>query len=341
LGLFDFLKTELAIDPGSRTMRFVSNDKIVQQPSRVAVREKTGEVVALGDEATDHSADKIVRPINATIADYRYFEELVGGLMSQAEGKKFIEPTYKMVFAVPNGSSEVEKRAYRDSAEHCGASEINLVPQAIAALLGLGVELEGNKGVMIIDIGARKTEISIVSEYGILANKLYRIGGEDFTNDLRYYLKRENGLNIDQDYAEKIKKNIGEVGSGGKVETQREFKISNTELLQKQEKNPTITNTVVAERFEKYFQIFEEAILELLETVPFNVTENIMESGLIVVGGSANIPGVAKRLSLDQKLKVSVPKNADLSVTYGLMNILKDRDKYRKYYFETVDGDDD
>jgi len=216
MGIFSFTQ-EIAMDLGTANTIITLNGKIVvDEPSIVALDRRTDKLLAVGTKAqlmhgkTPENI-KTVRPLrDGVIADFYAAEQMMRGLIKMASPKKrLFSPNLRMVICVPSGSTEVELRAVRDSAEHAGGRDVYMLYEPMAAAIGIGIDVEAPEGNMIVDIGGGTTEIAIISLGGIVANKSIRIAGDDFTADIQEYMRRQHNLRVGERTAEIIKINVG------------------------------------------------------------------------------------------------------------------------------------
>ena len=199
MGLFSFLTQDIAIDLGTANTIIIMNDKmVVNEPSIVAVDKKTEKVIAIGERARQmqgktHEYIKTIRPLrDGVIADFNAAEQMIRGMIKMANGKsKFFSPSLRIVVCIPSGSTEVELRAVRDSAEHAGGRDVYMIYEPMAAALGIGLDVEAPEGNMIVDIGGGTTEIAVISLGGIVTNKSIRIAGDDLTDDIQEYMRHQ------------------------------------------------------------------------------------------------------------------------------------------------------
>ena len=217
MGIFDFFTQEIAIDLGTANTLIIHNDKVVvDEPSIVAIERSSGKVIAVGKKAMQmhgktHEDIKTIRPLkDGVIADFQAAEYMIRGMIKMINQKKrMFTPSLKMVICIPSGITEVEKRAVRDSAEHAGGKEVFLIHEPMAAAIGIGIDVLEPMGNMIIDIGGGTSEIAVIALGGIVCDKSIRVAGDDFTNDIVDYMRRQHNLLIGERSAEKIKIEVG------------------------------------------------------------------------------------------------------------------------------------
>src|SRR5690554_2113361 len=218
MGLFSFLSQELAMDLGTANTIIIHNDKIVvDEPSIVALDRRSDKLVAIGEKARQmhgktHDNIYTIRPLrDGVIADFNAAEQMIRGMikMMDQNKKRLFTPSLTIVVCIPSGSTEVEIRAVRDSAEHAGGREVYMIYEPMAAAIGIGIDVESPSGCMIVDIGGGSTEIAVISLGGIVSNKSIRIAGDDLTADIVEYMSRMHNLKVGERTAETIKIKVG------------------------------------------------------------------------------------------------------------------------------------
>ena len=216
MGLFSFTQ-EIAMDLGTANTIIITGGKIVvDEPSVVALDRRTDKMIAVGEKAKlmhekTHENIRTIRPLrDGVIADFYACEQMMRGLIKQVNTRnRLFSPSLRMVIGVPSGSTEVELRAVRDSAEHAGGRDVYLVFEPMAAAIGIGIDVEAPEGNMIVDIGGGSTEIAVISLGGIVSNNSIRIAGDDLTADIQEYMSRQHNVKVSERMAERIKINVG------------------------------------------------------------------------------------------------------------------------------------
>ncbi|HWR99136.1 MAG TPA: rod shape-determining protein MreB, partial [Prolixibacteraceae bacterium] len=210
MSFFSFLTQEIAIDLGTANTIIIYNGKVVvDEPSVVTIDTKTEKLVAIGEKARQmqgktHSNLKTIRPLrDGVIADFNAAEQMIRGMIKMINPKKrFFAPALKMVICIPSGSTEVEIRAVRDSAEHAGGRDVYMIYEPMAAAIGIGLDVEAPEGNMVVDIGGGTTEIAVISLGGIVTNKSIRIAGDDLTADIMEHMRHQHNVKIGERTAE-------------------------------------------------------------------------------------------------------------------------------------------
>jgi rod shape-determining protein MreB len=216
MGLFSF-QQELAIDLGTANTIIIHNDKVVvNEPSIVAIDQHTGKLIAIGEKARQmhgktHEDIKTIRPLrDGVIADFQAAELMIRGMIKMINTKrKLFTPSLKMGVCIPSGSTEVERRAVRDSAEHAGGRDVYMIFEPMAAAIGIGLDVEAPEGCMVVDIGGGTTEIAVIALGGIVCNQSIRVAGDGFTSDIQTYMRHQHNIKIGERTAEEIKIQVG------------------------------------------------------------------------------------------------------------------------------------
>lgn len=336
MGLFNFFTQELAIDLGTANTLIVYRDEVmVDEPSIVAKNRTTGEIMAIGHQAMQmhgktHEDIKTIRPLkDGVIADFEAAEQMLRGMIDMIDRKnKFFTPYLRTVICIPSGITAVEKRAVKDSAERAGSKEVYLIPEPMAAAIGIGIDVEEPIGNMIIDIGGGTTEIAVIALAGIVCDQSIRIAGDEFTNDIMEYMRREHNILIGERSAENIKIQVG--SASPELENPPEdYAVNGRDLMTGIPKQITVTYTEIAGALDKSIAKIEEAILKALEITPPELAADIYQKGLFLTGGGALIRGLDKRISKKTKLQVYVAEDPLKAVARGTAIALKNYQRFK------------
>lgn len=334
MSLFSFTQ-EVAMDLGTANTIITLNGKIVvDEPSIVALDRRTDKLIAVGEKARQMHGKtpeniKTVRPLrDGVIADFYAAEQMMRGLIKMATSKKrMFSPNLRMVISVPSGSTEVELRAVRDSAEHAGGRDVYMLYEPMAAALGIGIDVEAPEGNMIVDIGGGTTEIAIISLGGIVANKSIRIAGDDFTADIQEYMRRQHNLRVGERTAEKIKINVGSALT--ELENPPEdYVVHGPNQMTALPMEVPVSYQEIAHCLEKSISKVEMAVLSALEQTPPELYSDIVRRGVYLAGGGALLRGLAKRLSDKINIRFNVAEDPLHAVAHGTGIALKNVDKF-------------
>tara|TARA_R110002096_G_scaffold136909_10_gene289924 strand:- start:2613 stop:3638 length:1026 start_codon:yes stop_codon:yes gene_type:complete len=336
MGLFDFFTQEIAIDLGTANTLIIHNDKVVvDEPSIVAIDRTTGKVIAVGKKAMQmhgktHENIKTVRPLkDGVIADFQAAEYMIRGMIKMINNnkKRYFNPQLRMVICIPSGITEVEKRAVKDSAEHAGGKEVYLIHEPMAAAIGIGIDVLEPMGNMIIDIGGGTSEIAVIALGGIVADKSIRVAGDDFTNDIVDYMRRQHNLLIGERSAERIKIEVGSA-LPELDNPPDDYAIQGRDLMTGTPKEIKVSYTEIAHALDKSITKIEAAILNALEMTPPELSADIYRTGLYLAGGGSLLRGLDKRISHKTKLPVHVAEDPLRAVARGTGIALKNASKF-------------
>ena len=289
---------DMGIDLGTaNTLVYIKGQGIVvREPSVVAIRDDSKEVLAVGEEAKrmiGRTPGNIVaiRPMkDGVIADFDVTESMLRYFIQKAAAKKGVV-TPRIAICVPYGVTEVEKRAIEEAARTAGARDAYLIEEPMAAAIGAGLRVEEPEGNMVVDIGGGTTEIAIISLGGIVTAKSIRIGGDEFDESIVSYVKKEYSLAIGERTAEDVKISIG---SAFKDDQEHNMQIRGRDLISGLPKTIEISSTEVRDALREPINSIVDAIKSTLEKTPPELASDIMENGIMLTGGGALLRGLDK-----------------------------------------------
>jgi len=332
--LFSLFVQEIAIDLGTANTLIIQDGNIViDEPSIIAIDTRTGQTIAVGTRAMQmhektHQFIKTIRPLkDGVIADFQAAENMIEGMINMIGTKRRFFTHLKMVVCIPSGITEVEKRAVFDSADHVDSKETFLIFEPMAAALGIGLDVEEPIGNMIIDIGGGTTEIAVIALSGIVTDQSIRTAGDEFTQNIVDYLKRNQNILIGERTAEQIKIHVG---SALKQldNPPPDFAVNGRDLITGIPRQITISYAEVAEALDESVNAIEEAILKALENTPPELASDIYKTGLYLTGGGALLRGLDKRISRITKLPVHIADEPLRAVVRGTGIALKNTDRF-------------
>ncbi len=335
MGIFSFLTQEIAIDLGTANTIIIHNDKIVvDEPSIVAIDTKTGKLFAIGHKARQmhgktHENIKTIRPLrDGVIADFNAAELMIRGMIKMLNKKQpLITPALKMVVCIPSGSTEVEMRAVRDSAEHAGAREVYMIYEPMAAAIGIGIDVEAPDGNMVVDIGGGTTEIAVISLGGIVVNRSIRIAGDEFTDDIQEYMRHQHNIKIGERTAEEIKINVGSALSE-LDNPPADYIVRGPHQMTALPVEIPVSYQEIAHCLDKSLSKVETAIINTLEQTPPELYADIYKNGIYLAGGGALLRGLDKRIAEKTNLPVHIADDPLHAVARGTGVALKNVDKF-------------
>ncbi len=336
MGLFSFTQ-ELAMDLGTANTIIMQGGKIVvDEPSFVAIDlNKNKQMVAVGSEAKlmyGKSPDHIrtVRPLRSgVIADFNACELMIRGLIRKISKRHlFFQPSLKMVIGVPSGSTEVELRAVRDSAEHAGGRDIYLIFEPMAAAIGVGIDVEKPEGNMIVDIGGGSTEIAVISLGGIVSNTSIRTAGDDFNNDILEYMSHQHNIKVSERMAERIKLNVGSAITNLEEDAPEPYIVHGPNKITALPMEIEVGYQEVAHCIEHSLSKLEQAIMAALEATPPELYADIVKNGVYLAGGGAMLRGLDKRFSNKINIPFHIADDPLYCVAKGADVALKNTDHF-------------
>ncbi len=334
---FSFLNQELAIDLGTANTVIYQNGQIVlDEPSIVAIDNKTGKCIAIGQKAKlmherNNPGIRTIRPLrDGVIADFNAAEMMIRGFIKQVNNKhrSLFTPNLKVVVGIPSGSTEVEIRAVRDSTEHAGGRDVYLIFEPMASALGIGLEVEKPIGNMVVDIGGGTTEIAVISLGGLVVQESIRTAGDVFTTDIQQYLRQQHNIRVGEITAEKIKIAVGAVIPDLEDGEPEPFIVRGPNLMTAHPVEATITHQEIAHCLDKSIAKIETSILHVLENTPPELYSDIVDNGIFLSGGGAQLRGLAKRLTDKVNIQFHVCDDPLHAVARGTCEALKNTDRY-------------
>jgi rod shape-determining protein MreB and related proteins len=328
------LRNDIGIDLGTANMLVYVRGKgiVLNEPSVVAVNQKTGQVVAVGNEAKSmlgRTPQHIVavRPIvDGVISDFEVTEEMIHYLLNKAQGfsKKILGP--RVIVGVPSGITNVETRAVRDATKNAGASEVHIVEEPMAAAIGMHLPINEPVGNMVIDIGGGTADIAIISLGGVISSKNVRIAGDKLNNDIASYIRSEFKIVIGEKTSEDIKISITSLLPG---ESPIETQARGRDLITGLPREVVVTDADVRDAVSHSIEILVEAVKEVLEVTPPEVLSDIMHRGVYLAGGGALIKGFAEILGEEVKMPVYIADDPLTCVVRGTGIILEKLDEFK------------
>lgn len=338
--LFRFLRglfsTDLSIDLGTaNTLIYIPGQGIVlNEPSVVAVRvdRNSGHstVAAVGNEAKGmlgRTPGNIVatRPLkDGVIADFTITEKMLQHFIRKVHESKFLRPSPRVLVCVPCGSTQVERRAIRESAVGAGAREVFLIEEPMAAALGAGLPVQEATGSMVVDIGGGTTEVAIISLNGIVYSASVRIGGDRFDEAIVNYVRRNYGVLIGETTAERIKKAIGTAFPSSDV---KQMEVRGRNLAEGVPRSFTLNSNEVLEALQEPLAGIVGAVRAALEQTPPELASDIAEQGMVLTGGGALLKDLDRLLMEETGLPVIIAEDPLTCVARGGGMALEKMDK--------------
>ncbi|GAB3735591.1 rod shape-determining protein [Luteimonas pelagia] len=318
--------SDLSIDLGTaNTLIYVRGQGIVlNEPSVVAVRQdRLGghkAVAAVGSEAKQmlgRTPGHITthRPMkDGVIADFTYTEEMLKYFIRKVHKSRFLRPSPRVLVCVPCGSTQVERRAIKESAEEAGAREVYLIEEPMAAAIGAGMPVTEARGSMVVDIGGGTTEVAVIALNGIVYSQSVRIGGDRFDEAIIAYVRRQHGMLIGDATAERIKL---EIGCAYPQKDVRDIEVSGRHLAEGVPKMISIDSNEVLEALREPLSGIVAAVRQALEQTPPELCADVAERGIVLTGGGALLRDLDRLLSEETGLHVQVADDPLTCVARG------------------------
>lgn len=338
--MFGFLRgyfsTDLAIDLGTaNTLIYVRGKGIVlDEPSVVAIRQDGGSakktIQAVGLEAKQmlgRTPGNItaIRPMkDGVIADFTITEQMLKFFIKKIHDTRMFHLSPRIIICVPCGSTQVERRAIRESAIGAGARQVYLIEEPMAAAIGAGLPVAEATGSMVVDIGGGTTEVGVISLGGIVYANSVRVGGDKFDEAIISYIRRNYGMLIGEATAENIKKGIGSAFPGSEV---REMEVKGRNLAEGIPRSFTISSNEILEALTDPLNNIVSAVKSALEQTPPELGADIADKGMVLTGGGALLRDLDRLLMEETGLPVIVAEDPLTCVVRGSGRALEEMDK--------------
>jgi rod shape-determining protein MreB len=333
-----FFSNDIGIDLGTaNTLIYVKGEGIVlNEPSIVARHIATKKVIAVGTEAKEmegreNSEIETIRPLkDGVIADFEVTEDMVRYFIRKVQRNKlFVRP--RIVVSVPSGSTEVEKRAVRNSCERVGAREVYLVSEPMAAAIGIGLPVEQAVGSMVIDIGGGTTEIAVIALSGIVTPESIRVAGNEMDRSIIEWMRKKYNLLIGPRNAEQLKVQIG---SAMPLDPEEEAPVRGRDLVAAIPKTLMVDSREIREALSDPVAQIVAGVRRALERTPPELASDILDRGMVLSGGGGKLRGLRERLIEATSLPTYLDSEDPLSaVVRGNARVLDEFDRYHKVLY--------
>jgi len=332
-----YFSNDLSIDLGTaNTLIYVRGRGIVlNEPSVIAVQDEPTRggkvVVAVGQEAKamlGRTPGHItaVRPLkDGVIADFTYTEKMLQCFIKKVHGNRLLNPSPRVLVCVPFGSTQVEKRAIKESAEGAGARSVDTVYEPMAAAVGAGLPVHEARGSMVLDVGGGTSEVAVISLNGIVYAASVRIGGDRFDEAITNYVRRNYGILIGEATAERVKIEIGSAYPGQQV---REMSVKGRNLSEGVPRSFTLNSNEILEALQEPLQGIVGTVKQALEQTPPELGADVADRGIVLTGGSALLRDIDKLLMEETGLPVVVADDPLTCVARGGGRILELTDEH-------------
>ena len=340
--LSGYFNNDLAIDLGTaNTLIYVRGKGIVlDEPSVVAIRQQGGpngkkviqEVGLAAKQMLGRTPGNItaIRPMkDGVIADFTVTEQMLKHFIKKVYDSRLFWPSPRIIICVPCGSTQVERRAIRESAIGAGASRVYLIEEPMAAAIGTGLPVGEATGSMVVDIGGGTTEVGVISLGGLVYKGSVRVGGDKFDEAIINYIRRNYGMLIGETTAENIKKDIGSAFPGSEV---RDKEVKGRNLAEGIPRSFTISSNEILEALTEPLNSIVAVVKSALEQTPPELAADIAEKGMVLTGGSALLRDIDRLLMEETGLPVVVAEDPLTCVVRGSGMALEQMEKLHSIF---------
>ena len=325
--LSGYFSQDLAIDLGTANTLIYMRGKgiVLNEPSVVAIRQEEGPggkkiIEAVGSKAKQMLGKvpgniEAVRPMkDGVIADFTVTEQMLKQFIKMVHQKKMFSPSPRVIICVPCGSTQVERRAIRESALSAGASKVYLIEEPMAACIGAGMPVGEPSGSMVVDIGGGTSEIGVVSLGGLVYSASVRVGGDKFDEAIVNYIRRNYGMLIGEQTAEMVKKQIGSAFPGSEV---HEMEVRGRNLSEGIPRTFAVSSNEILEALTDPINQIVVSIKNALENTPPELAADIAERGVVITGGGALLRDLDRLLMEETGLPVYIAEDPLTCVVRG------------------------
>ncbi len=356
--LFSYFSQDIAIDLGTANSLVYVRGKgiVITEPSVVAINKKTGQVLAIGEEAkkmVGRTPAHIVaiRPlVSGVVSDFEITEQMLKYFIEKAHKRKFLlNPKPRVIVGIPYGVTEVEKKAVCDAAKNAGAREVFLIEEPMAAAIGARLPVQEAGGNFIVDIGGGTTEVAIISLGGIVVAKSLRIAGDKLNEDIMQWSQNEYKLLIGERTAETIKIGIGsaypapaktnsknqERGQKEQISEKRELPMRGRNLVTGLPEEILVSDEDIRRAMEKSVKEIVSEIKTAVEETPPELLADVMASGIQLAGGGALLRRLDVLIAKETKIPTKIIEDPMTAVVRGAGMVLENLDQLREVLTET------
>lgn len=339
--LLGLLSYDMGIDLGTvNTLVYVRGKGIIiNEPSVVAINQKTRQILAIGNEARKMigrtpSHIVAIRPlVDGVVSDFEITQEMLKYFINQVHREKFtLFPRPRVVVGVPYGVTEVERRAVEEAATNAGAREVYLIEEPLAAAIGSKLPVQEAGGSFIVDIGGGTTEVAVISLGGIVVSRSLRIAGDEMNQDIVSYVRDNFGLLMGEKTAEEMKIAIGSVLPMKQV---LKFKARGRDLVSGLPKEILMTSEDVRKAISKSVRAIVDSIKVTLEETPPELVADVLTKGIILAGGGALLRGLGQLISSNTQAPVHIADDPLTCVVRGAGVVLEDIDTLNQVLLPT------
>jgi len=334
MGLFSL---DIGIDLGTANTLVNVRGKgiVINEPSWVAIDKRSRRPLAIGSQAKEMvgrtPANVIaVRPLrDGVISEFEITQAMLGYFIGRAHQQTIVPmPRPRVVIGIPSGATEVERRAVVDAAMAAGARETFLIEEPQAAALGAGLPVSEIHGTMVVDIGGGTTEVALLSMGGIVVSRSLRVAGDELDQEIITYIRNKYNLFIGERMAEQVKI---VVGSAYPLQMEKTMAVRGRNLVTGLPESIEVSSVEIREAIAGSVQVVIDTVKDALDEAPPEIVADLIESGICLAGGGAQLQGLAERLSDELNLRVWLAEDPLTCVARGAGMILENLDAYRNF----------
>lgn len=334
LGLFSL---DIGIDLGTaNTLVYVRGKGIIiNEPSYVAIDKRSRRPIAIGAQAKEMVGRTptnvlAIRPLrDGVISEFEITQAMLGYFIGRAHQQSIVPmPRPRVVVGIPTGATEVEKRAVYDASMSAGARETYLIEEPRAAALGAGLSFSDIRGSMIVDIGGGTTEVAILTMGGIVVSRSLRVAGDEMDQDIITYIRNKYNLYIGERMSEQVKITIG---SAYPLQSEKTMMIRGRNLVTGLPESIEISSVEIREAISSSLQVIIDTIKDALDEAPPEIISDLIEVGITLAGGGAQLQALSDRLAEELNLRVWLADDPMTCVARGAGMILEDLDKFSSF----------
>jgi len=334
----------MSVDLGTATVQVLVRGQgiVINEPSVVAIEKKTKRVLAIGTEAKEMigrtpASIVAIRPLrDGVISDFDVTEKMLHYFINKAhERTRMPLPRPRVVVGIPSGVTEVEKRAVHDACLSAGAREAYLIEEPMAAAIGAGLPVTEAMGSMIVDVGGGTTEVAVISLGDIVVIRSIRIAGDEMDEEIILYARQKYNLLIGERMAERIKIAIG---SACPLPEEKTMTIYGRNLITGLPQAIEVSSVEIREALTGSVNTIVTTVKEAIDDTPPELVADLIEQGIALAGGAAQLQGLAERLTQETKMRVYVAEDPVTCVVRGAGEVLEHLDSLHKVLASTQRG---
>jgi rod shape-determining protein MreB len=341
--MFGVFSDDIGIDLGTaNTLVYVrGRGVVINEPSILALNQKTGQVVAVGKEAKEMLGRTpahitAIRPlVDGVISDFEVAEQMLSYLIKKAQGGSTALFGPRVIVGVPSGITSVEVRAVRDAAYNAGARDVYIVEEPMAAAIGIGLPVKEPTGSMVVDIGGGTTDIGVASLGGLVNARNVKVAGDRFNSDIVSYIRSEFKILIGDKSAEDLKIAVGSaLPSAESIESV----VRGRDLVTGLPREIVVTDSDVREAIAHSLEQLVDSVKEVLETTPPEVVSDILKRGIYLAGGGALIRELPRLFQEELGVPIHVAEDPLTAVVRGTGKMLEDIEYYKEAFIHHDDA---